>query len=316
MVIIRKICVFLKLLFSYLLNTNKNQDLVQFELQKQQASDYIRDLLLSEKPVMIARFGSVELNCVAEYRNPINLQNCVRFVLGKSAYLGYSRSTYLTMSNNAGFFPACKTNLDYFSQLMLESMPLVDVLGSWRAEESLFKAQLVSAKKVPLGDLEPYFHENPWSEVLQGKKILVIHPFEESILEQYAKHDFLFKDQRVLPKFELQTLKAVQSIAGTPCAYNTWFDALDAMKREIVKRDFDIAIIGCGAYGFPLAAYIKSLGKKAVHLGGATQILFGVKGKSWEQREDFKQLFNDFWIYPKISEIPNNFLNVENGRYW
>lgn len=49
------------------------------------------------------------------------------------------------------------------------------------------------------------------------------------------------------------------------------------MKDEIDKRDYDIALIGCGAYGFPLAAHIKRSGKKAVHLGGALQLLFGIK---------------------------------------
>ena len=31
------------------------------------------------------------------------------------------------------------------------------------------------------------------------------------------------------------------------------------MKNEIAAKDFDIALIGCGAYGMPLAAYVKSL---------------------------------------------------------
>lgn len=49
------------------------------------------------------------------------------------------------------------------------------------------------------------------------------------------------------------------------------------MKDEIDKQDYDIALIGCGAYGFPLAAHIKRSGKKAIHLGGALQLLFGIK---------------------------------------
>ena len=55
------------------------------------------------------------------------------------------------------------------------------------------------------------------------------------------------------------------------------------MQKEIDKIDFDIAILGCGAYGYPLASYIKSIGKKAIHIGGATQLIFGIKGKRWEK---------------------------------
>lgn len=67
----------------------------------------------------------------------------------------------------------------------------------------------------------------------------------------------------MLPQFELDTIKSVQTIAGErDDRFNTWFDALDYMKGEICKRDFDIALIGCGAYGFPLGAFVKSIGKK------------------------------------------------------
>lgn len=47
-----------------------------------------------------------------------------------------------------------------------------------------------------------------------------------------------------------------------------------------MKINFDTAIIGCGAYGMPLAAQIKNAGRQAIHLGGAVQLLFGIKGES------------------------------------
>jgi len=180
----------------------------------------------------------------------------------------------------------------------------------------VFEKELMNAVKVPLGDLEPYFHQDPWSEVLRDKKVLVIHPFEDSIHSQYPKRDLLFSDKRVLPEFNLLTIKSVQSLGKIPDEFATWFDALESMKREIDKRDFDIAIIGCGAYGFPLAAYVKSIGKKAVHLGGATQMLFGIKSKSWEDEPKFHYLINEYWVRPKETERPANYKLVEGGRYW
>ena len=44
-------------------------------------------------------------------------------------------------------------------------------------------------------------------------------------------------------------------------------DTVEILGVKIDKIDFDVAIIGCGAYGIFLADYIKSLGKKAIHLG-------------------------------------------------
>ena len=54
------------------------------------------------------------------------------------------------------------------------------------------------------------------------------------------------------------------------------------MVKEIEKKDFDIALIGAGAYGMPLAYKIKKMGKKAIHIGGSLQCLFGIKGSRWE----------------------------------
>ena len=90
------------------------------------------------------------------------------------------------------------------------------------------------------------------------------------------------------------------------------------MYNEAMKMDFDIAIIGCGAYGMPLAAKLKQAGKQAIHLGGATQLLFGIKGKRWVENYPSKiaTLFNDAWVYPDEIEVPQAAKVVEGGCYW
>ena len=89
--------------------------------------------------------------------------------------------------------------------------------------------------------------------------------------------------------------------------------------QEAMKIDFDVAIIGCGAYGFPLAAKLKLAGKQAIHLAGATQLLFGIKGKRWEENGAFayvQKFFNDAWVYPSDEDKPKEAAKVENGCYW
>ena len=93
-------------------------------------------------------------------------------------------------------------------------------------------------------------------------------------------------------------------------------DAVDYMYDEAMKRDFNVAILGCGAYGFPLAARIKQAGKQAIHLGGATQILFGIKGSRWDNNPFISKLYNSNWIRPNESEKPTNSGSVENSCYW
>lgn len=278
----------------------------------EKTSDKIKEALCSPKPVMIARFGSVELDCVVGLTNNSKIKQYWRYFSGQTGTLGPDESTINRMFTF--FFPKKIELLERFAQLMLKAMPEVDILGAWCREEDFFKPLLKQAYFVRLGYLEPFFVKNePWTKALDGKKVLVINPFSESIKSQYAKRKLLFKNPDILPDFELQTLKSVfQSEPNEQ--FETWFDALEYMQAEIRKRDFDIAIIGCGPYGFLLAAYVKQLGKKAVHLGGSTQILFGIKGKRWESNVN-QELFNENWIYP-LEEKPANFQKLDGGCYW
>ena len=168
-----------------------------------------------------------------------------------------------------------------------------------------------------LEDLEPIFTKNPWTKALEGKKVLVVHPFVDSITSQYQRKEKLF-DNNVLPDFDLEVIPAVQSIAGQKTEFKDWFQALDSMKEQIAKRDFDVCILGCGAYGFPLASFVKNMGKQSIHMGGVTQLLFGIKGKRWEQYivYPYSNLFNEYWVRPNQNETPQQSKVVEGGCYW
>lgn len=158
-----------------------------------------------------------------------------------------------------------------------------------------------------------------WTQALKGKKVLVVHPFEHSIREQYKKRQHIFERAEVegiLPDFDLITLKAHQTIAKNKTNFKSWFDALDDMCEKCTLLDFDIAIIGCGAYGFPVAAHIKRMGKVAIHFGGATQLLFGIMGNRWEKDSVLSEIVNEYWVRPSKEERPRNSEGVEGACYW
>lgn len=278
------------------------------EYRGQDASDSIEAGLKSDNPLMIARLGGIELDAMIHIKKNSGKLSFIRKI--------NRDKVFASLVSNAGFFPLDDALLKKFYELMLADLHGVDILGSWRRREIFFKKELSQAKKIHLVDIEPYLHKNPWSKALKGKKVLVVHPFSESIQEQYRRRSCLFDNKDVLPEFELITLKAVQSIAGNNSGFTTWFDALDYMKDQVSALDFDIAIIGCGAYGFPLAAHIKRMGKKAIHIGGPIQILFGIKGRRWETNERIAPLMNDYWVRPKQSETPNASSTIEGGCYW
>lgn len=278
-------------------------------LYNQDGNDLVATSLQENQPIMVARLGATELACLSFY-----LHNRRRFKKK------YPKGLTDVLSNNAGVFPVHDDLLDKFSELYLDCIENTDIMAVWfnHDENTICNTYCPQAKLVELGCLESFLFKKPWSSTLRMKKVLVVHPFVESIKKQYAKRDLLFDDPEVLPEFELKTIQAVQSIAGSKVNYVTWFDALDDMCQKIEQTEFDIAIIGAGAYGLPLASFVKRLGKQAIHLGGVTQILFGITGKRWElgYADSTAKLFNEHWVRPLEKETPPNKDSVENGCYW
>lgn len=293
------------------------------------ASQIIYDMLLSDKPCMIARFGSTELTCLANYVGIHNQKKMYfSYFRGESNPWWWEQKIINQMQNWSGFFPAKQDKIEQFCELMLQDIPGVDVLGSWLVDEKLFDKQLKLAPKVHLRLLEPFWSNSPWTKALEGKKVMVIHPFAETIEQQYMNRNFLFTNKDVLPNFKsLTVIKAVQSLGEGDARFNDWFEALNYMKLQIDELDYDVCLIGCGAYGFHLAAHVKRSGKKAIHLGGALQLLFGIKGKRWEDPNygvsewgippsSYVHLMNEFWVRPGINVRSKNAEKVEGACYW
>lgn len=284
-------------------------------LSKKKTNDYIYEMLLSDKPFLVCRFGNTELQTV--------VGNLRIKIMGHSAEAdAYLDKWFTRLGNGAGFFPVEYKYLDKFTECMLEAYKQTDLLAMWHLnmEDFIINEYKPDVTLTYLMWIEPWLtNGRPWSAALKGKKVLVIHPFEDTIRSQYEKREKLFPGTEILPAFELKTLKAVQTLCGERDErFATWFEALEYMYQEALKIDFDVAIIGCGAYGMPLAAKLKQAGKQAIHLGGATQLLFGIKGRRWEGNYPSKiaTCFNNEWTYPLDSEKPGKAGTVENGCYW
>ena len=296
-----------KFLFLTKMKTVKHTIYGKKILDGETGGDLIVDLLSSDAPCMIARIGSVEMQAINDVCS-------VKYHLKKEI----SDVKMNTLYTNAGFFPCDKKLVPQFEEIYRHACAQLDVLAVLRNRDEDYWVRSINrkAKYITLTALEPYYWQNPWSRVLRDKKVLVVNPFAKTIEQVYLNREHLFSNEDVLPEFSLKTLKAVQSIGDNTENFSDWFEALSYMKEEISKIDFDIAILGCGAYAFPLAAYCKDLGKKAIVLGGATQILFGVKGKRWEKHSTISKLFNDYWQYPADDERPEGYDKVEKGCYW
>lgn len=306
----------------------RKKELTNSEHDPQVASNKIFDLLNSAKPCMIARFGSTEyynlINYLSIKKGP---QSIIGFIKDEIPDWWWNKSLNQQLQEWSGFFPPTEEKISQFCELMLEDMKQVDILGSWMPEEDYVKDRIPNVQKVLLPLLEPFHASNPWSRYLEGKKVLVVHPFAELIEHQYEQREKLFENPDILPQFELQTIKAVQSLGGDDNGFTDWFEALQWMKDEIDSKEYDVCLVGAGAYGFPLAAHVKRQGKQAIHLAGALQLLFGIKGKRWEDSSfgvkewglnvgAYSSMINQNWLSPGDNFKAKNASNVENGCYW
>ncbi len=292
---------------------------VALHCQGQSASDLIRSKLTGPEPAMITRFGNTEMNALLRHWSQKSgnfLQNSWGYVMGKQGPFWWDDKTRNMLRDLTGVFPCDDDTLVRFSEKYLVDLKQIDVLGSWLEGEVEIAPLFPDAKLVPLSDLEPFYHQDPWTTALEGRTVLVIHPFDESIRRQYEKRTSLFAEPKMLPQFKLKTLKTVQSLGGQANGFKTWFEALDSMCEQVRQIEFDVALIGAGGYGLPLAAFVKRMGRKAVHLGGATQLLFGIRGKRWDERPFYQGLYNEHWSRPLSNETPSCYQSVESGCYW
>lgn len=271
----------------------------------QDGADVIYNELCKDKPSLICRYGTLEVGTMSQLIK--NKKRKIQFENTEPMYI------------NTGFFPITNYMLCRFASEMIEITKDIDVLGVWNLDEEFEATEKYcpDIKIVEMSciiDIASINFEKPWTRYLKGKKILVIHPCAETIKSQYEKRHLLFDNPDILSDFDLQIIKAVQSIADEKenLPFQTWFEALEYMKEQIRMVDFDVALIGCGAYGIFLAHYCKTLGKKAVHMGGGLQILFGIKGKRW----DDIGIYNEHWVSPSEAEKPKGLEKVEGGCYW
>lgn len=281
----------------------------------EEANRMFRDFVESARPGFISRMGTVELYIVGEFLNSLQKST-------PEPRPAYTEKRRGNMRINAGFFTPTDELLTRFACETLRMTRDADIYCAFRqlkAEEILCRDYLpATSRTCTFAPMYPFYFENPWTAALADKKVLVVHPFAATIEKQYReKRELLFANPKVLPRFELSTLRAVQTSANGRCDFPDWFAALDSMKSAMDTVDFDIALIGAGAYGFFLAHHCKMIGKKGIQLGSAAQQLFGIKGKRWiDKNGNAPAYMNEHWTFPSEDERPPNPELVEGGCYW
>jgi hypothetical protein len=260
----------------------------------------IKNAILSGVPFSAAKLGFTEQSILLAYFK--NNFNDVR----------------RQATDNAGITPSDDFTLEFFCKNYIQSIQNCDLIGSFgTSNENQLISKLTSNTSIfEARFLEPYYHDDPWTNSLKDMNVLVIHPFEETITKQYRIRENIFSTQNSLPKFNLLTIRSEQTNGGGRIDSKPFIDSLEIMKNKIDYIDFDIALIGCGAYSLLLSDFIKNKNKQTIYMGGSLQILFGIKGKRWDNHQEISAMYNDHWCRPSENEKTLNIELVEGGTYW
>jgi hypothetical protein len=232
------------------------------------------------------------------------------------SWLKYARQLHLL----SGVFPVDKETFYGFCDFYRSQvLPKVDYLALWQPnqkEASLAKRHSGKAVFSNHG-LFPDFIRGSWLESLGGKRVLVISPFAETIQSQYIKRVEIWRAiPGLLPDFTLLTLKCPIYSHMVPPEHPSWMSTLQHLCAECDALDYDVLIAGAGAWGLPLVTHAKSRGKVGIHMGGTTQMVFGIKGGRWDSRSDAMVFYNEHWTYPSEEETPRGVEQIEGACYW
>ena len=298
----------------------KDKEITKFFLDKPvrtipSLSDEIAQHIESGKPMLLARLGGTE--------GVIAGQFCERRLKMRD---DYSESMLNWLFTTSGFFADDYENkseaVDKYARMTVEGMPDCDYLSAMfpsKVYMPYFFKRFARNTTPTFTDFGPYFDietDKTWIRALKGKKVLVINSFTDSIEYQYKRKDKLVKDKKYeLPDFELLVYKTyVTQVGERPGGFRNSFEVLDKMLDDIRKIDFDVALIGAGAYGFPIAVEIKRMGKIAIETCGRTPLFFGIYGER-DVKQGIEEHMTDAWIRP-MENPPEKFKEVENGCYW
>lgn len=276
---------------------------------------FMCELFKSNKPFLIGRNGTIELQVLTKYYYGASLTN----------------EELDKLELNAGIFP--QDSVSEFCQTYKKSLENVDAIAEgWyiplkKYEEVILDTLNKNRYKLYLRNLEPYYVKPAlrWTQHLAGKRVAIVNAFAEICETQTYMSKAIWDDnsETLLPSnttwIPIRTYyspRLADGNAGWALPIKSWKDAVDFTVERVVQQCCEVAIIGCGGIGMIIGNELKKKGLQCIVMGGATQILFGIKGKRWETHETISKFFNDAWVIPPDICKPNNLKLVENGCYW
>lgn len=279
----------------------------------------IETALENKTGCLIGRNGTIELQVVFSKMNSSIINTPIH--LAK------------TLELHAGVWPSTNESIhDWYLELLNAIRSSDVIVAGWyepflRDESRMLDIYATNVTQIPLRSLEPYYvpPEKRWTQLLKGHVVAIVNAFAETAFQQTMKAEDLWpgQEESLLPQgttwIPVRTGYApilAQGRAEWSSHLKNWQEAVESVVEKVIASNARIALIGCGGLGMPIAARLKERGVIAIVLGGATQVLFGIKGKRWESHSVIKHFWNEDWVCPATSETPKGSKLIEGGCYW
>jgi glycosyltransferase involved in cell wall biosynthesis len=287
-----------------MVRTSHDYDVLQFPPMS------YAQLLRDRRPFAAGKIGTAEI---------LGLDYFDRFFQGGLGITSWVRPA-TRLANNAGFFPVELDAYRGWNREMRASIAHLDFVCLWQTDPflRLYESEFVSknaekAQRIPMAWLgKSILHE------IADFRCLVISPFIKTMQMQLPRmrqiHDPEYQTKINWDKMasNIRFLRCPLQWHLEPSPYRSWAEGLEILSGKVAQEQFDVALIGAGAWSLPLAAQIKKSGRSAIHTGGETQLFFGIKGQRWNHID----FYNSAWVSVLPEETPKLRAKIDDACYW
>jgi hypothetical protein len=290
----------------------------------EQGAKTICEIFATENPFFVGRNGTIEVEVLYFWLTH-------RHQAGASRKLEYAEAHKKYLENNAGVFPTTAESLDRWCEEYVEALSNMNCCAAGWYQPMVNKERALldgfartTCYRCPLRSLEPYYAPAGlrWTEKLKGRRVCVVSSFADTMQKQLGKAIWTGDRAGLLegPEWSFVRTGYAPSVAagraGWPSGCESWEQAVTYMVAEVELARAEVAVIGCGGLGMVIAGRLRKKGISCIVMGGAIQVLFGIKGKRWATHGVISGFWNDAWVSPAADEIPEGAASVEGGCYW
>lgn len=250
----------------------------------------ITELFKSNSSYFIARVGNVEMTAILQDRITDQLKQNAGFYGNEEDFKKW-KGEYIKAILNCDAVANVFT-CDSFYKLESE---LYTTLALWKPS-------------IPFMELDI----NYWLDlIVQLPKVGIVSFFAKEMKQQSKNLDKIHKKGKgAFDKTHFEFVECLSTIEGNEPKDKSYFQVLEELTEECLKRDCDHWFLSCGSYGLLLGNELKKKGKNVYYVGGFLQLLFGLRGKRWDNREVGIK-YNSHWKYPQKKPI-----NAEKVEDW